>query len=507
MVALEQCALEDLLLVVLTLTPEERRRPLDEQYQALEPKWTLLQKYLTRGWGDVPPMGRFKFVTVVEQHRDGVPHMNVIVHSPALAQHLREHPPNAADVAAKRGPRWFRDLVAHVGWGPLASIGHAIGKHELASYVGKTGAGSAPHPTAVGEVVKLSQLPVMAPRRMRRLRSTKGWLPPARRPTHPDWTGKMVQIPTPEKMQEQQRAGARGMLEAWVQSRHLREVPGAAWRWWYALRAPTRARLLCVRTFVAEVRPPPDPATLAAWTFRGVKLRAITARPAPVSCVRLVDGWRRNLHARVTRAALSAGQQWQPWKRSAPAPLSCVRVRPAWRRNLRVQLAQWVNRGWRRWAPWKSAHVPLTERAREWIRERAAEDVAKMPELRPLTEADRVQVNYWRMYRGLAKSPAEWTYADLHWKPPADVLEAYHAHADRAELHADAVPVDDGGRAAEPPPDALDGHDMERFRFGRELTQRFEYWQDVHEVTAAGGDPATVRAPRGWKLSLYAARD
>ncbi|NTX62626.1 hypothetical protein HUA74_18400 [Myxococcus sp. CA051A] len=259
MAALEPVAVADLVLVVLTLDPTRAEPTLAGQYQGLQPRWAMLQKYLTRGWleGAIPAMGRFDFVSVVEQHRSGQPHVNVIIHSPELAAHLREHGPTDGDVAAKRGPRWWRSLVAHCGWGPLSSIGHARSKEDVASYSVKVSKGAVPHPTMVGEVVKLAQLPVAAPPRMRRVRSSKGFLPPARKPPDPEREGGLMLHPTPEVMRQRQEE-ARAALEAtWGTVLGWRP---AVRGWWRAARLG-HVRILGLR----DVEPVLSGAQLGAW--------------------------------------------------------------------------------------------------------------------------------------------------------------------------------------------------------------------------------------------------
>ncbi|WP_223632017.1 hypothetical protein [Corallococcus sp. EGB] len=239
MAALEGCDLSGLLLVVLTLDPRTAPAELDERYRCLQPRWAMLQKYLTRGWdaGGVPRLGKIKFVSTVEQHRNGSPHMNVIIYSPELAQLLREEPASEAEEARGVGPRWWRDLVAHCGWGHRSSIGHARSKSDVASYTVKVEKGAVPHPTLVGEVVKTSQLPTWAPPKTRRLRATKGWLPPARKPTHPDWTGELVQAPTPELQRQAQAEGLAQLGAAMGMPLEYRDYPSLtgqlrAWSPW-----------------------------------------------------------------------------------------------------------------------------------------------------------------------------------------------------------------------------------------------------------------------------------
>ncbi|MBZ4422016.1 hypothetical protein [Myxococcus sp. RHSTA-1-4] len=452
----------------MTLDPETAPAGLDDQYRHIEPLWGVLQKYLVRGWveGNVPPMRRFDYVTVLEQHATGRPHVNVIVHSPALADHLRCNPPTENDVRRGWGPRWFRTLVAHVGWGPMSYIGHAKSKDDVASYVTKFDKGRVSHPTLVGEVVKSAQLPIMAPRRTRRLRSSKRFLPPARLPTHPDWTGTMEQLPTPEDMKAVQ--GERhAELEA-----HLGEpLPVRPVEYEWLGRREVRLSHVERRTLRRGVLGwAEETTTHRAGTWHGwqtAKRNAAVARP-----------WR--------------GRELQAYARA----LGRLRAHE-WRRAVAEEKPEL--RAWREaWCTWP--HLP----APEWMRPvRQLDGLASLEPVTLSTE-DRFQLARYLAAKRRAETPEAWAAADA-LRPSAEVLELWHAEEDdreRAEAAAGLPAVDVGTAQYQPPEPPRTSDDDGRYLFGKDLTARFEYFQAVSEAMARGEDPAKVKAPRGWRLRM-----
>jgi hypothetical protein len=167
-------------------------------FAELVTRWTVFAKRLRRTWGDL------EYVSTVESHRSGWPHLNVIMVCSDLARALK----NADDLPGwtrkARGRELARRLLGGVlegaGFGPIAFLEcagelDADGGDPLAGYIAKL-AGEVGTPFAgkeaaglvdsiggqtVAEVVKHSQVPHKAPPNFRRLRSSKGFLPPKRR--------------------------------------------------------------------------------------------------------------------------------------------------------------------------------------------------------------------------------------------------------------------------------------------------------------------------------------
>lgn len=128
-----------------------------------------------------------RYVLTVEQHRSGWPHVNVILHAPELARLLELE--GRQDGLA---PEWLRDVAVSCGLGRQlwAETPRTSGK-RLAAYIVKLAHQETL--TVAGEVAKLSQVPVTAPRGFRRLRSSPGFLP--KRMKLAEYAGKLHRKP------------------------------------------------------------------------------------------------------------------------------------------------------------------------------------------------------------------------------------------------------------------------------------------------------------------------
>jgi hypothetical protein len=157
-----------------------------------------------------------RWVAVVEAHRSGWPHVNLLVWCPELAAQLRadhaerlndpavadavalafdafrarEPIPSAVREQARKATRIggsLRDLVEECGWGRESTAEAARSSEAIAGYVVKL---AGQHDASAGELAKITQAPLNAPERFRRLRSGKGFLPP--RHCNPEVTGCLV---------------------------------------------------------------------------------------------------------------------------------------------------------------------------------------------------------------------------------------------------------------------------------------------------------------------------
>jgi len=183
-----------------------------EAYAAIS---TMTRKFLKRLRRRYSEIGN-RWVAVVEAHKSGWPHVNLMIYCPKLAQELRNNREDAlkdpfvmdavqaCKDAWKDGafvPKEIRerarqsllmqgDLLSHAtecGWGRQSSAEAARDCDSVAGYLVKL-AGN--HDKSISEVAKLTQLPTNAPQRFRRLRSGKGFLPP--RKSNPEITGCMI---------------------------------------------------------------------------------------------------------------------------------------------------------------------------------------------------------------------------------------------------------------------------------------------------------------------------
>lgn len=173
---------------------------------------------------------------VVEAHRSGWPHVNLLLYCPELADLLasetrdrelagfmgRErvvfaHPwePLGKGVRGELG----RHAVA-AGWGIESTAERADSVEALSGYLVKL---SRKPDETLGELAKLTQLPLGAPFRFRRLRSGKGFLPKAK--TNPNYTGALVKrvtdqfgcrdaiVPVPKAGHAPERAATIALVE------------------------------------------------------------------------------------------------------------------------------------------------------------------------------------------------------------------------------------------------------------------------------------------------------
>lgn len=156
-------------------------------YKALGKQSERLLKRLRRRYA----LGN-QWVAVVEAHRSGWPHMNLMAYCPELAAELRSEAAERERSGSTKREQILLggDLLGHAmecGWGRQSTAEGARSTDALAGYIVKL-AGT--HDQSVGELAKVTQAPLAAPGRFRRLRSGKGFLPP--RHSNPETTGALV---------------------------------------------------------------------------------------------------------------------------------------------------------------------------------------------------------------------------------------------------------------------------------------------------------------------------
>ena len=163
----------------------------------------------------VPTLGN-RWVSVVEAHRSGWPHVNLVFWCPELAALLRREQadrledPAIADAVELARDAWkrreavpsnvrelareatvvggrVREILEASGWGRQSTAEAARDIDAITGYAVKL---AGLHDASAGELAKVTQCPMNAPERFRRLRSGKGFLPP--RETDPTVTGCMM---------------------------------------------------------------------------------------------------------------------------------------------------------------------------------------------------------------------------------------------------------------------------------------------------------------------------
>jgi len=175
---------------------ERRWANVTEAYRELGQMSEKLLKRLRRAY---PELGS-AWVAVVEAHRSGWPHLNLMVYCPELARELRTARASRLGATQREAaalavlPRVVRErlqrqrereavllgghLLDHAmecGWGRQSTAEGVRDTDALAGYIVKL---AGQHDASVGELAKVTQAPLAAPERFRRLRSGKGFLPP-----------------------------------------------------------------------------------------------------------------------------------------------------------------------------------------------------------------------------------------------------------------------------------------------------------------------------------------
>lgn len=175
----------------LVLTLKDRSGEPEAAYAILWRKWQSLRQAINRHWGT-----KIDYVATVEAHRDGWPHLNIILVDKAVAADVGD--------AHSRAIRWMKVHALHTGWGYMVTWERARDVGAVAHYVLKSVPGGLER---LGkEVTKVSQIPVNAPPRFRRLRAStrvdeygkrRGFLPPRHTGTG-EWTGGLLKMETEE---------------------------------------------------------------------------------------------------------------------------------------------------------------------------------------------------------------------------------------------------------------------------------------------------------------------
>ena len=161
------------------------------RWQARELKESIQETGSSGGW----EVTKKQWVATVEAHKaktGGWPHVNIMLWSPKLAEWLRkEREEKEADGLSGRDAvlvsRELADCIERAGWGIMSTAEAADSPNAVAGYITKI-ANKADQTT--GEIAKLTQLPMNAPFKFRRLRCGVGFLPPRKK--NPNVTGALV---------------------------------------------------------------------------------------------------------------------------------------------------------------------------------------------------------------------------------------------------------------------------------------------------------------------------
>jgi hypothetical protein len=176
----------DTCLLVLTLdrcgtySGEKRWKNAQEAYRELGQMSAAMLQRLRRwmksqGWDPL----RNQWVSTTEMHRNGWPHVNLVLSSADLAKWIKTEKnerlaDHISEQDAKYVSRELADIVTASGFGLLSTAECAHSTEQALGYICKV---AGKQDETIGEIAKLTQLPHAAPPRFRRLRSGKGFLP------------------------------------------------------------------------------------------------------------------------------------------------------------------------------------------------------------------------------------------------------------------------------------------------------------------------------------------
>jgi hypothetical protein len=181
--AVEDCDPEALVYCVLTFARTPGLDPY-EAFEALFRSWRRLYFSMRRDWPGL------RYVATVESHRSGHPHVNVLLDCRELADAVRAH--------ASAHPSWSREgcavhcgrellggHLARAGFGQRVWVEVPRTRDGIVGYTAKLA-------RLASEAGKFCQVPMDAPPRFRRLRASRGFLPPVRCRGSGEVTGRLV---------------------------------------------------------------------------------------------------------------------------------------------------------------------------------------------------------------------------------------------------------------------------------------------------------------------------
>lgn len=137
--------------------------------------WYSLRKRIERDFG------KCRYIQTWEIQADGTPHLNVLIQCKRLFLALSD-----AHRQIKQG--WLAPAAVASGFGHICYCQAVKCKRDATRYLTKT----ARELTGAGEKC---QVPINAPRHFRRIRASRGLLPPRKK--DPDVTGRLIQMPIP----------------------------------------------------------------------------------------------------------------------------------------------------------------------------------------------------------------------------------------------------------------------------------------------------------------------
>jgi len=153
-----------------------------EAYKGIFACWDKLRKRFRHNWG------KFEYISLVEQHQDGFPHLNLLIYNIGLWLECQEE---GWKIIRQD---WLEPNAVECGFGFRTWVEPVRSKEAIAGYFVKL----------CSEIVgtQKDQTPIEAPKHFRRLRASKGLLPKAYH--NQNLVGKLIQKSIGE-LQESER--------------------------------------------------------------------------------------------------------------------------------------------------------------------------------------------------------------------------------------------------------------------------------------------------------------
>lgn len=168
--------------IVLTFA-RESFESVFEAYRGLYHCWDKLRSRFIRKWD------RLEYISLAEQHRDGFPHLNVLVCNKALWKACSEE-------GWREVRKWLELNAVECGFGFRTWVEQVRSDEAIAGYFVKLCS------EVVSKPKELDQTPTEAPPHFRRLRTSRGLLPKVYH--NKGLTGKLVQKSIEELQQASQ---------------------------------------------------------------------------------------------------------------------------------------------------------------------------------------------------------------------------------------------------------------------------------------------------------------
>ncbi len=172
---------ENWVYLVLTF---HRDKSKEETYEGITRCLQSLRQWIQRHY-EGPAGGKPLYICVVEAHKDGYPHLNVVMNWPGLVAAVE------ADWKAER--QRVKEALKRCSFGYICWLEMVRSPEKIAGYFTKILIEDSEDSNLPGEISKQTQAPIDAPAKFRRLRASQGLLPPVSK--NEDLTGELLKFP------------------------------------------------------------------------------------------------------------------------------------------------------------------------------------------------------------------------------------------------------------------------------------------------------------------------